>query len=296
MPELYDGTQTIDLTVVLPAWNESAALRSVIEEVRRGLQIWSGNWEILVVDDGSTDETAAAAQTAGARVVRRVERGGYGSAVKTGFEHARGVLVALLDADGSYPGDALPQLLAFVPGYDQVSGARISEQGSTKLLRVPAKWLIRKLAEWVSAKRIPDLNTGMKVVKRELMLRYLWAIPDGFSCTTSMTLAFLCNGHPVKYVPVAYRRRIGKSKFRPIHDTANYIATIVRVITYFRPLRVFLPLAALLGLIALVTGTIHAMTSPLGISDSDIFLSLTAVIMLALGLIAEIVVARSRAG
>src|SRR5690606_28327430 len=118
-----------------------------------------------------------------------------------------------------------------------------SEQGTHKFFRVPAKWFIRKFAIYLSGTPIPDLNTGLKAFKRSVMLRYLWLMPDGFSCVTSMTLAFLTNGHPVKYVSTPYYKRIGVSKFHPLKDTAKYMATVLRMCAYFRPLRVFGPLA-----------------------------------------------------
>ena len=180
--------------------------------------------------------------------------------------------------------------MSFFPDYDQVNGARTSEQGDWKLLRVPAKWIIRKLAEWISGRRIPDLNTGMKVFKREIMLRYLWVIPAGFSCVTSMTLAFLCNNHPVKYVPVAYRKRVGRSKFHPLADTASYFLTVFRIVMYFRPLRVFFPLAIFIGALAAARGTYNLLHSPPGLHDSDVILAVTALLVLIAGLLADLIV------
>ncbi len=294
MSEVASGNSPVDLSILLPAYNEQEAIAHVITEIRQVMTGWEGSWEVLVIDDGSDDETLDRAVHAGARVVRRVENGGAGAARKTGILEVRGNILAMLDADGSYDPSQLPLLLSFFPDYDQVNGARTSEQGNLKPLRFIAKWLIRKLTEVVSGKTIPDLNTGFKIVKRDVMLRYMWVIPSGFSCVTSMTLAFLCNDHPVKYVPVAYRKRIGSSKFHPVFDSIQYVATIIRIIMYFRPLRIFLPLALALFVIALIKGSVNLLSSPLGLHDSDILISLTGLIILSVGMLSDLVVAQRR--
>lgn len=296
MPEVHhlDEHQPVDLSVVLPAYNEEKSVGPVIREIRQALGDWQGAWEIVVVDDASTDATAELAREEGVHVISRVENGGSGSACKIGLVAARGDLAALMDADGSYVPEHLPELLSFFPGYDQVIGARTSEAGLHKLLRVPAKWFVRKLAEWVSGRRIPDLNTGMRIFKREQMIHYLWTISDGFSWSTSMTLAFLCNSHPIKYVPVLYRPRTGFSKFRPIRDTATYVMTVIRVLLYFRPLRVFLPLAAVIGVLTLVKGSYNVLRTPAGLQDSDIMLGISTFLVLILGLLADLMVAQRR--
>lgn len=295
MPEILQGHEPLDLSIILPAYNEENAIQSVISEVRKAMSMWPGTWEILVVDDASTDGTAKFAEEEGVKVVQRVENGGSGAARKTGTREARGALVAMLDVDGTYDASHLPELLSYFPAYDQVNGARTSEQGTVKVLRTPAKWVIRKLAEWISGKRIPDLNTGMKIFKRDVMLRYFWVIPDGFSCVTSMTLAFLCNGHPVKYVPINYRKRIGRSKFHPLKDTANYLFTIFRIIMYFRPLRVFLPLALGIGSVTVAKGTYDWYVSPKHtLQESDIVLAAVTLMVFVIGLLADLIVAQRR--
>jgi glycosyltransferase involved in cell wall biosynthesis len=296
MPEVYDRhPDALDLTILLPSYNEQEAIAPVIAEVREALREWPGRWEILVVDDASTDQTARRAAEQGVRVIRRPENGGSGASRKTGTRAARGRLIAMLDADGTYVPSYLPEILSYFPDYDQVNGARTSEQGTLKALRFGAKLLIRKLAEWISGKRIPDLNTGMKVYKRDLMLRYLWCMPDGFSCVTSMTLAFLCNGHPVKYVAVDYRKRIGTSKFHPVKDAAKYFSTMVRIIMYFRPLRVFFPMSAILAVLAGAFCVFHSTRrGHLALEDTEVILTVTSLMVLVIGLLADLIVAQRR--
>jgi glycosyltransferase involved in cell wall biosynthesis len=299
MPEVYSRDRRtgpdLDLTVLLPSYNEEEAIGPVIREIRDALREWPGTYEILVVDDASTDRTAERAVADGVRVLRRPENGGSGASRKTGTRAARGRVVAMLDADGTYVAADLPHLLTFFPDYDQVNGARTSEQGTLKALRFSAKLAIRKLAEFISGKRIPDLNTGMKLYKRDLMLQYLWCMPDGFSCVTSMTLAFLCNGHPVKYVKVDYRKRIGRSKFHPVKDAAKYFATMVRIIMYFRPLRVFWP-ATVVAFFLGVAGTIYHSIQHhyLRVSTGDVVFFIGSVMLLVIGLLADLIVAQRR--
>jgi polyisoprenyl-phosphate glycosyltransferase len=199
----------------------------------------------------------------------------------------------MLDADGSYPAGSIPELLRWFPAYDQVNGARTSEQGTLPWLRRPAKWFIRRLACYLTGHRIPDLNTGLKAFKREAMLEWLWVVPDGFSCVTTMTLAFLTNGYAVKYVPTAYRPRIGKSKFHPIHDTLAYLATVLRMVLYFRPLKVFLPLAGMMLACGVAKSIFDRLTTG-SMQESDIVVMLAGFMTCMLGLLAEVIVAHHR--
>jgi glycosyltransferase involved in cell wall biosynthesis len=295
MPERFETESgDVAITVLLPAFNEEDAIGDAIAGLRSMFSQRAETWELIVVDDGSSDETGRRARDAYARVLRRAERGGYGAAVKAGLAAARGEWVALLDPDGSYPPAELPALLEFIPRYEQVNGARRSEQGTRRLLRSFAKQCIRKLAEWISGRRIPDLNTGMKVFRRETAMKYLWLLPDGFSCSTSLTLAFLCNGHPVMYVPIDYLPRCGISKFRPVHDTAQYAMTVLRMMTCFRPLRVFIPISAALAALAVAKGTYDWIRYPTGLAESEVILATGAVVVFALGLLADLIVLRSK--
>ncbi len=291
---------TWQLSVVLPAFNEEAAIVSVLDELVEVLSAQSIRYEILVVDDGSTDHTARLAEEYAAscyqcpvRVVHMPEQRGAGAARKVGIRQARGDVVVMLDADGSYSPQSIPELLAYFPAYDQVNGARTSEQGTLPWLRGPAKWLIRKLACYLTGNRIPDLNTGLKAFKRQEMLRWLWVVPDGFSCVTTMTLAFLTNGYAVKYVPTEYRRRIGRSKFHPIKDTLSYLGTVLRMVLYFRPLKVFLPLSAMMIAAGIAKSALSfAWTGSM--QESDIVVLTAGFMTCMLGMLAEVIVAHHR--
>lgn len=277
------------MTVVLPAYNEEEAIGKVIDDVRKALDTTAHTYEILVVNDNSTDKTAEIAASKGARIVHKVMRGGSGASRRTGILNAEGEIIVMLDADGTYEASDIPKMLSYFPQYDQVNGARTSEQGTLKFLRTPAKWFIRMFACYLTNTNIPDLNTGLKAFKKDIMKKYLWVLPDGFSCVTTMTLAFLSNGYAVKYVPSAYHKRIGVSKFHPVKDTANYFSTVIRMVMYFRPLRVFLPLTGFLiifGIIKAILSLVYTST----LQESDIIIFISAVLLFALGLIADLIV------
>ncbi|MHB8897215.1 MAG: glycosyltransferase family 2 protein [Thermoguttaceae bacterium] len=288
------------LTVLLPTYNEELAIEPVLDEIVAALSHESIRYEILIVDDASTDATADLAERYGAecwqcpiRVIRCPENRGAGAARKVGIRNAHGDIVVMLDADGTYPAGSIPELLRYFPAYDQVNGARTSEQGTMPWLRVPAKWFIRKLACYLTGTNIPDLNTGLKAFKRSAMLPWLWVVPNGFSCVTTMTLAFLTNGYAVKYVPIPYRARIGKSKFHPVRDTAAYLSTVLRMVLYFRPLKVFLPLSAMvIGLGMVMSLLSFGLTGSM--QESDIVVLTAGFMTCMLGLLAEIIVAHHR--
>jgi glycosyltransferase involved in cell wall biosynthesis len=253
------------------------------------------SYEIIVVDDKSSDSSATMAEGLGCRAIRRHFRGGAGAARKTGILEARGSIIVMLDADGSYTPDDIPKMLKYFPEYDQVNGARTSEKGTFSWLRSPAKWAIRMLASYLAGRTIPDLNTGLKAFKRKIMTRYLWVIPDGFSCVSSMTLSFMCNGHSVMYIPTEYHKRIGRSKFNPIKDTYTYILTVLRLITYFSPLKVYLPAAFLFLTVGILKSLYDFFFLIQRLQLSDIILVITGVIIGFQGLLADLIVAQSRA-
>jgi len=288
------------LSVLLPAYNEQEAICQVLDEIVEVLADRAIHYEILVIDDASTDQTAGMAEQYAqacwqcpVRVIRCPERRGAGAARKVGIRHAYGEVIVMLDADGTYPARFIPELFRYFPAYDQVNGARTSEQGTLPWLRRPAKWFIRKLACYLTGHKIPDLNTGLKAFKRQVMLPWLWVVPDGFSCVTTMTLAFLTNGYAVKYVPIDYRPRIGRSKFHPVKDTMAYLATVLRMVLYFRPLKVFLPLSGMVIAAGMLKSALSFWFTG-SMQESDIVVMTAGFMTCMLGLLAEVIVAHHR--
>jgi glycosyltransferase involved in cell wall biosynthesis len=244
-------TEDLDVSVVLPVYNERGHVRDEIDRIRQALAASPYSFEIIVVDDGSDDgsETELPA-IEGIRLIRHNRNRGSGSARRTGTTAARGRVVVWTDADMSYPNDEIPMLVKELDGHDQVVGARRTEEGTQRFLRVPAKWFIRKLASYLTETRIPDLNSGLRAFRRSVAMQYIHQLPAGFSCVTTLTMSFLANGYSVKYVPIDYHPRAGTSKFHWWRDTKRYLLQVVRLTLSYNPLKVFLPI----GLVLLAVG------------------------------------------
>ncbi len=282
------------ISIILPVLNEDLSIGKTIDLINETMSKTSYDYEIIVVDDGSSDKTYDIAKEKKAILLQHPSNLGTGAARKTGIINSNGDIIVTLDADGSYPVHQIPELLKYLPQYDQVIGARLNEAGKTKFLRVPTKWFIKKLASYLTQTDIPDPNSGFRAFKKEIMLKYLYLIPDRFSCVTTMTIAFLCNNHGVKFIPIEYYKRIGKSKFHPIKDTANYIIAIIRIILYFYPLRIFLPLGLLLFLTG-VLKSIYDVSFGVGhMQQLDIVILISSLIIFITGLLADLIVALLR--
>lgn len=288
-------------TILMPCYNEEEAIEKVVHHVDRVMRASAYEFEIILVDDCSTDKTVSIINTLirendKIRLIKRKLNGGAGASRKTGIKESRGEIIVMLDGDGTYDVDAIPKMLSYFPEYDQVNGARTSEEGTYKFLRFSAKWFIRQLAIYLSGFKIPDLNTGLKAFKKDIMLRYLWVIPNGFSCVTTMTLAFLTNGYNVKYIPTRYFKRIGESKFHPVKDTIRYFNTVVRMVIYFNPLKFFVPLALIfftIGIVRIVYGLYYI---EFKIRASEIIIIMVAVQIFFFGLLADLIVSASKRG
>lgn len=285
--------EPVKVSVVIPAYNEGEVISEVIKDVKQALEGTHHPFEIIVVDDHSDDETGTLAEMEGARVIRHPENLGSGASRKTGIRASSGEWIVMIDGDGTYPADAIPKLLDALDEYPQVIGARTVERGTYRLLRSLVKGLIRRLASFLVGRQIDDLNSGLRAFHRREMERFLYLIPDGFSCVSSMTLSFMSNGLPVKFIPIPYYRRVGKSKFHPVKDTYNYLLMVIRIVAYFNPLNVFMPLCLLFLGLAVTKGVVDLiLTSTL--QESDIILFLTGILLGALGILADLIVAQGR--
>lgn len=272
-------------SIVIPAFNEESGLASVIAEVRERLHAKGVDAEIIVVDDGSTDGTARAANEAGARVIQHRSNRGYGAALKTGIAAATHHVVAIIDADGTYPAAHLPAMIDDLEHADMVVGARTGTNVSIPLVRRPAKWALNRLANYVSGARIPDLNSGLRVFRRDVVMQYFPILPDQFSWTTTITLAMHCDKYAVSYVPINYRERHGASKIVP-WDAGTFAILILRTAMLFRPLRVFLPLVGLCLVYGTVKMTVDMLRDP-NISASALLAFLTALQLLLIGMLGD---------
>ena len=232
------------VSIVMPAFNEERGIASSVRTLRATLDAAARDYELLVVDDGSQDHTAEIAAREGASVVSLPRNRGYGAALKAGIARAKYDTIVITDADGTYPAEAIPGMLEHAADYDMVVGSRTGEDVNIPLVRRPAKWVLAKLAGYLAGQRIPDLNSGLRVLKRPMVQRFEHLLPSGFSFTTTITLAALCNDLLVHYHPIDYRVRQGESKIRPTH-AFDFLLLILRTVVYFNPLKVFLPLGGI---------------------------------------------------
>lgn len=236
------------VSVVIPAYNEEQGIGVSLRDVRAAMESQDLPWQLLVVDDGSTDRTAEFARAEGADVLRLPRNVGYGGALKAGIARATWNTIVITDADGTYPAEAIPALLERAGEFEMVVGARTGADVSIPAMRRPAKWFLGRLASYLAGQPIPDLNSGLRVIHRSLVERYEHLLPSGFSFTTTITLAALCNDGLVHYHPIDYRARIGVSKIRSGH-AFDFLMLILRTVVFFNPLKVFLPIGAVLFLI-----------------------------------------------
>jgi glycosyltransferase involved in cell wall biosynthesis len=279
------------LSIIIPAYNEAASIGPVVAKIRETMDATGLEYEILVVDDGSQDETAPVAQTTGVRVLRHAENRGYGAALKTGIRHAAYDTIAITDADGTYPNGRIPELysLAVVGEYDMVVGARTGEEVHIPFVRRPAKWALNRLADHLARSHIPDLNSGLRVFRQDLVHEFMRYLPSSFSFTTTLTLALLTNDYRVCYVPISYAKRVGRSKINPIKDTLNIAGLILRTVMYFAPLRVLLPISGTLLLVALAVLVVSAVFTPKIMDVTVIVITMTALQIAVVALVADLV-------
>ncbi len=284
------------LTVLVPAYNEEGGIERVIRWIRDALGPSGLEYEILVIDDGSRDRTAELAERAGARVHRHRGNRGYGEALKTGIRHAQFESIAIIDADGSYPAREIPRLAALLEDAEMVVGARTGANAAIPLVRRPAKRLLTWLASYLTGTKIPDLNSGLRLFKRALAIEFFDLLPSKFSFTTTITLAALNSGYLVQYVEVDYYKRTGKSKIRPIQDTFNFFMLVLRMTLIFRPLKIYLPIAAVLFLLAPLALGIGWFGFHKIFDNTALILLFAGFQAAAIGLLADVVnVRRSRA-
>jgi len=290
------------VTVVLPCYNEQDHVVQELERITMAMEASPYTYELLVIDDKSTDHTLrilreVAPRFPHLRLMPFQRNGGSGTARRIGTREALGEIVIWTDADMTYPNERIPEFVAYLdehPETDQVVGARLTEEGTYKLLRVPAKWVIRKIAEVLSGTKIPDLNSGLRAFRREVSLPYLRLLPPGFSCVTTLTLSFLSNQHPLDYLPIGYAKRSGQSKFHPFRDAYRYILQVLRMVMYFNPIKVLMPLALWIFALGFSKLVIDVVRLGWGVPTSTALLFFSAFQIGVLALIGDLV-ARSRA-
>ncbi|MEI6072654.1 MAG: glycosyltransferase family 2 protein [Verrucomicrobiae bacterium] len=277
----------LSVTILIPAFNEERSLEETVAALSRQRAHFK-DLEIVVIDDGSGDRTAEIARRLPVTLIEHERNRGYGAALKSGLRAAKHDYILITDADGTYPLEDVPKLAADAPDFDMVVGARTGDVVHIPLLRRPAKWLITRLAEYLSGRKIPDLNSGMRIFRKDVALKFLTLYPDGFSFTTTITLAMLTNHYRVKFIPINYHKRVGKSSIHPVRDFTNFTILIIRICACFKPLNVFVPPAMILMIVGLLKGIRdYLLLEHIGLLAG--LLVLAGIQMLFIGLLADLI-------
>jgi glycosyltransferase involved in cell wall biosynthesis len=271
------------VSVLIPAFNEAASIGDVVQRIKS-----AGDWlEILVVDDGSSDATSETARAAGARVVRHPYNKGNGAAVKTAIREARGELVLLLDGDGQHDPTDVQKILSFLPEYDLVVGARAWGAQAT-FSRGLGNVLLARLASYLCGQKIPDLTSGFRAARRDRMREFLHLFPNGFSYPTTSTMAFVRAGYNLHFVPIDGKQRPASStsKMRPWREGAKFLVIILRMITLFSPLRIFLPIAAFFFTLGFGY-MVYTIATEMHVTNTSVLLLTGSAVLFLFGLLSE---------
>ncbi|MEO1056812.1 MAG: glycosyltransferase family 2 protein [Actinomycetota bacterium] len=285
----------LDVSVVLPIYNEKGHLATEVERITEALRASAYSYEIIVVDDGSDDGSAEEIDAVvegrdDVVLIRHSHNRGSGTARRTGTTAARGRVVVWTDVDMTYPNDEIPELVDHLDGYDHVVGARRTEEGTLKFFRVPAKWFIRWLASYLTETKIADLNSGLRAFRRDVAMQYVHQLPAGFSCVTTLTMSFLANGYSVKYVPIDYFPRAGRSKFHWWRDTKRYLLQVVRMTLSYNPLKAFLPVGLFLLLVGVAKLIYDWIDKDFRLAANTLLILFAALQVIAVGLLADLIV------
>lgn len=283
MPQPATPPDQYTLTFIIPAYNEGDAVDRVIQKVRE----LRPNAEILVIDDGSRDNTAEVARRAGARVIRHPYNKGNGAAVKTGLRNATGDVVLLLDADGQHPPEDIERVLEPIGEYDLVVGAR-TRQSDSAWVRDLGNGIFNTLATYLSGRDIPDLTSGFRAMKRDHIMEFIHLLPNLYSYPTTSTLAFIKAGYNVKFVPITARRGTGRSNTKIVRDGSRAVVIILRMITLFAPAKIFMPVSIVLFVLGLLYGVVNIFFFGINrIPNGSVLLILSSLFIFLFGLISE---------
>jgi len=275
-------------TILIPVYNEERAVRDTIKSIRNVMDKFA-DYEIIAINDGSKDHSGTILSSIeNLKVIENPYNLGYGASLKKGLMSATGEYIIITDADGTYPITAIPELISYLPKYDMVVGAR-RQMKNVPLLRRPAKMVLSFFANILAGRKIPDLNSGLRVFRRDMAMKFMKLYPDGFSFTTTITLAALTNSYTVKYIPINYYKRQGKSSIKPIRDFFGFLTLIFKIMLYFDPLKFFLWPGLLIMFFGIFYG-IYQVISINNVAQLPILLVLGGLQICFLGLVADLIV------
>lgn len=280
----------MSVSVVIPALNEALSIGETVEKVIATLNAaGEESYEVIVVDDGSSDETGAIAAAAGAKVERHLHNMGYGRSLKDGIRAAENETIVITDADGTYPIKDIPVLLEkFREGYDMVVGQRTGSEYQESIFKAPLRELLRKLVEFTSSRKIPDINSGLRVFRKSQALKFEDRLCDTFSYTTSITLALMMNGMFVAYLPIDYYARVGETKVRLFSDSLRTLQYVSEAAVYYNPLRIFGAMSFSLVVFGIALFLVNIIFNSLAFFLISVGCILLAIVVFALGLLGVI--------
>lgn len=278
------------ISIVIPAYNEENAINETIQEVRKVMDEQpSLEYEIVIVNDGSTDSTAEKAQSSGVTVINHPHNIGYGRSLKDGIQNARYDTIVITDADRTYPLHEIPNLLQeYKKGFDMVVGARTGKHYRESLLKSPLRLILKFLVEFTAGRKVPDVNSGLRIFSKATIVPYLKHLCDTFSFTTSLTLAYMMTGRFVKYLEIPYEKREGKSKVKLFRDSLRTLQYILQAINYYNPIKVFILFSAVcvfFSMIGFLMSAIFHLNSGFYLGIGGL---LVALIVVCFGLIADL--------
>ena len=272
------------ISIILPAYNEVDAIGKVLDKLVP--MAAEHGWEVIVVDDGSNDGTGKTAEAREVKVLTHPYNQGYGASLKTGIRAASGDIVVVIDSDGQHDENDIHRVLEYIHEYDMVVGARTKDSYIAPY-RMPGKKLLKWFANYLAKEKIPDINSGFRAFRRDVLLRYLHLMPEGFSFSTTSTFAMLKGGHQIKWIPIKTTRRVGTSTVKQLKHGPETMMLMLRLTVLFDPLRVFLPISGILILLATVMTTLNFIMYRRAVPASAVFLGISAVIIFMLGLLTD---------
>jgi len=274
-----------EITVIIPAYNEERGIGEVIDKTKDAMENTRTSYEIIVVDDGSTDETAAIVKEKSVKLIQHPYNKGYGAALKTGVKNAKGNVVLFIDADAQQNADDIQKLLEPIEEYDMVVGKR-TKGSKIPLVRRLGKSILSALANYLASQKIPDLNSGFRAIKKEVVMKYMGILPDTFSFTTTITLATIKEGYNLKYVPIETGERVGSSKVKLFRDGSRFVMLILRTIVLFDPMKVFLPVSIALFLMGF-SYLIYELVLRFNVPDASVLLITSSILIFLFGILSD---------
>jgi glycosyltransferase involved in cell wall biosynthesis len=278
------------ISILIPCHNEADSIQETVGKIIQVMTPVDKEFEIIVINDGSTDNSLEKLNEITLdtlKVLNNEENLGYGSSLKNGIKESKYPWIGIVDADGTYPVERFPDFLNYCDECDMVIGVRTGKIRAIPLIRRPAKWFLNRFSSYMVNRKIEDVNSGMRIFKKELALKYWNLFPEGFSFTTTLTLSSIMGNHKIKNLSIDYMKRKGKSKIHPIKDTYNFVLLILRIIMLFNPLRISMPIFFFSTFLTVLS--IARDIYILNLTDTTVILFIFSIIILMIGLLADLI-------